>query len=92
MKPDKRQSKIVDILDERESATVEYLAEVFAVSHETIRRDLSTLYEQRLIRKVHGGAEKAQTASEAPFALLPIPAANPGASFRLDNTNHARGD
>lgn len=67
MKPDKRQSKIVDILDERESATVEYLAEVFAVSHETIRRDLSTLYEQRLIRKVHGGAEKAQTASEAPF-------------------------
>jgi DeoR/GlpR family transcriptional regulator of sugar metabolism len=69
MKPDKRQSKILVILDQQETATVEYLAEFFDVSHETIRRDLSALYEQHLIRKVHGGAEKAQTASEAPFEV-----------------------
>lgn len=69
MKPDKRQSKILEILDQQETASVEYLAEFFDVSHETIRRDLSALYEQHLIRKVHGGAEKAQTASEAPYEI-----------------------
>jgi len=65
MKPSQRQEEILKILDQQERATVEHLAEFFEVSHETVRRDLSTLYDRRLIRKVHGGAEKAQTASEA---------------------------
>lgn len=59
----------MSLLDERGHVEVEELASHFDVSPETVRRDLSTLSEQALLRKVHGGAVKFQTAQETSFTL-----------------------
>lgn len=48
---------------------MESLANKFEVSQETIRRDLTILAEAGLLRKVHGGAVRLQTAHEDTFAL-----------------------
>ena len=64
MKREKRLQAILSLVDEQEHVEVEALAEHFDVSSETIRRDLGTLSEQSLIRKVHGGAVKFQTGQE----------------------------
>ena len=64
MKRDKRLQIILNLVDEQEHVEVETLAEHFDVSAETVRRDLNTLSEQGLIRKVHGGAVKFQSAQE----------------------------
>lgn len=64
MKRNKRLQAIHNLVDEHEHVEVETLAEQFDVSAETIRRDLGTLSEQGLIRKVHGGAVKFQTGQE----------------------------
>lgn len=56
MKPDIRRRKIVDILVERGSATLEMLAQHFDVSTMTIHRDLDELEEAGLLRKIRGGA------------------------------------
>ncbi len=69
MKREKRFRDILTLLDERERVNVEDLATYFEVSPETIRRDLSTMSEQGLLRKVYGGAVKFQSAQENPFAL-----------------------
>jgi DeoR family glycerol-3-phosphate regulon repressor len=69
MKREKRFKDILTLLDERERVNVEDLAAHFEVSAETIRRDLSTMSEQGLLRKVYGGAVKFQSAQENPFAL-----------------------
>ena len=64
MKRDKRLQAIFNLVDEQERVAVEELADHFHVSAETIRRDLGTLSEQGLIRKVHGGAVRFQTGQE----------------------------
>lgn len=64
MKRDERLQEILNLLDDQEFIEVDTLAEEFDVSAETIRRDLGTLSEQGLLRKVHGGAVKFQTAQE----------------------------
>jgi DeoR/GlpR family transcriptional regulator of sugar metabolism len=69
MKRENRFQTILALLDERERVSVEDLAAYFEVSPETIRRDLATMSEQRLLRKVYGGAVKFQSAQENPFAL-----------------------
>jgi DeoR/GlpR family transcriptional regulator of sugar metabolism len=69
MKRDNRFQAILTLLDEQERVTVEDLAAHFDVSFETIRRDLSTMSEQGLLRKVYGGAVKFQSAQENSFAL-----------------------
>jgi DeoR family glycerol-3-phosphate regulon repressor len=47
--------------------TVEALAEHFAVSAETIRRDLGQLAEHGTIQKVHGGAKRLRLHAEGSF-------------------------
>jgi DeoR family glycerol-3-phosphate regulon repressor len=69
MKRDERHSLILERLYHEDSVTVEYLATYFDVSLETIRRDLTTLAEAGLLRKIHGGAVRFQTAREDTFAL-----------------------
>lgn len=69
IKREKRFSRILALLDEQERVDVEQLAQYFDVSPETIRRDLSTMSELGLLRKIHGGAVKFQSAQESPFAL-----------------------
>lgn len=69
MKREKRHSQILEQLYLQDSVQVEDLAENFDVSVETIRRDLTTLAERGLLRKVHGGAVRFQTAQEDTFSL-----------------------
>ena len=51
-----RQSRIVELLRETGRVGVEELATRFAVTPQTIRRDLNELTHARLISRVHGGA------------------------------------
>lgn len=69
MKRQNRFRTILSLLDERERLNVEDLAAHFNVSPETVRRDLSAMSEQGLLRKVYGGAVKFQSAQENSFAL-----------------------
>lgn len=51
-----RQSQIIDILRERQCATVGFLCEKLFASGATIRRDLALMEEKGLIQRVRGGA------------------------------------
>jgi DeoR/GlpR family transcriptional regulator of sugar metabolism len=67
MRPKERQDEILSIVEQRERVSVEQLAATLASSRETVRRDLARLSEAGLLRKVHGGAIRLQTAQESPF-------------------------
>lgn len=58
-----RQAKILQLLRERESVENSDLARVFGVTLATIRRDLTTLANQGIIRTDHGGAALISSAS-----------------------------
>lgn len=64
-----RQEKIAQLLDVRGKLTVAEISQAFEVSEATVRRDLSALAERNVIRRVHGGAMRAQpvATSEAPI-------------------------
>lgn len=64
MKPDERRERIAAVVRETSRASVDELARMLEISRETVRRDLSLLSEQGLLRKVHGGAVQSQTARE----------------------------
>ena len=68
MNAEKRRLKIVEITNSEKRVEVNYLADFFSASKETIRRDLVVLSEQSLLRKVHGGAAAIQTAIESPIS------------------------
>ena len=51
-----RRQRILDYVLEKKSATVVELAEMFDVTNETIRRDLTILEEQGQLKRSHGGA------------------------------------
>ena len=52
----RRQSEIVGLLRETGRVMVEDLAARFAVTPQTIRRDLNEMSEARLVTRIHGGA------------------------------------
>ena len=52
----KRHQEILSLLAERNEVTIEELALAHDVSENTIRNDISTLAEKKLLRKVRGGA------------------------------------
>jgi DeoR family fructose operon transcriptional repressor len=56
MIPDERRKEIVRQVNKSDRVTVEELTEEFGVSEATIRRDLSSLAEDGLIERFHGGA------------------------------------
>ncbi|MEO5853699.1 MAG: DeoR/GlpR family DNA-binding transcription regulator [Nocardioides sp.] len=51
-----RQHAIVDLISRRGRMSVNDLSQQFSVTTETVRRDLSSLENLRLVRRVHGGA------------------------------------
>ncbi|MBG9789213.1 cytochrome C [Brevibacillus laterosporus] len=53
---EERRGKILEILHEAQRVLVKELAEQFHVSIDSIRRDLSIMEEQGLLKKTHGGA------------------------------------
>lgn len=50
------------------SCRVSFLAEQLNVTNETIRRNIRTLEQANIVRKVHGGVHLVEEISEAPFA------------------------
>ncbi len=67
MKVQRRHRKLVEIIREKESASVEELAGHLQASRETIRRDLTKLSRQGKIQKVHGGAVMPSVFAEGTF-------------------------
>lgn len=65
--PRLRQSRITELVREQGQVSVEGLAERFGASHETIRRDLSSLAENGVVQKVHGGAKLPRLREEDSF-------------------------
>ncbi|MGM0432140.1 MAG: DeoR family transcriptional regulator [Spirochaetota bacterium] len=51
-----RQKNILELLNKSQELSVNELAEVFGVSNVTIRGDLDYLENERLLKRVHGGA------------------------------------
>ena len=64
-KAEQRQHSILNLVAEHSQVFVNDLADGLGVSKETIRRDLFQLEGQGLLRKVHGGAVRAQTTAKA---------------------------
>jgi DeoR/GlpR family transcriptional regulator of sugar metabolism len=64
-----RHEKIIEILNERSSVTVQFLADKLFVSLPTVRRDLSYLEKQNRLRRTFGGAVLNNNISEVPFEL-----------------------
>jgi DeoR family glycerol-3-phosphate regulon repressor len=64
-----RHTQIVDMVRQRGRVAVEDLARLFAVSQETIRRDLVSLDRSGLLRRFHGGAAAIAADQEGPFSV-----------------------
>lgn len=69
MKPSERRGLILDLVQERKDVSVEFLAQRFDASHETIRRDLSRLAADGSLRKYHGGAVLPEGHTEGAFSV-----------------------
>ena len=59
-----RQDRIVEYLDEMNSAAVSDLAVMLDASESTVRRDLTALDRMGRLRKVHGGATAARRSDQ----------------------------
>ncbi len=67
MKVQARRHRLVEIVRQREKASVEELARALGASKETIRRDLAQLARLGKVQKVHGGATIPRLTGEGPF-------------------------
>jgi DeoR/GlpR family transcriptional regulator of sugar metabolism len=63
-----RRSRIASIVRERGSVRASELSDLFGVTDETIRRDLTRLAESGVLRRLHGGAVADHTRTETNFA------------------------
>ncbi|MEP9374383.1 DeoR/GlpR family DNA-binding transcription regulator [Mesorhizobium sp. KR1-2] len=68
-RPNERRDRILQMLRDGQRLSVEHLAEELEASKETIRRDLTELAAEGLIRKFHGGASLPEPRSENRFQL-----------------------
>ncbi|WP_409076584.1 DeoR/GlpR family DNA-binding transcription regulator (plasmid) [Pantoea sp. C3] len=59
MIPSQRQKLLMQIIDEREYVSINYLTSHFGVSHMTIRRDIAELGKHQKVKAVSGGVRKA---------------------------------
>jgi DeoR family glycerol-3-phosphate regulon repressor len=67
MVPTQRQAEILRIVRSRQTCTITELAGHFAVSDETIRRDIKPMIADGLLVKVHGGVMLPDHIDEPPF-------------------------
>lgn len=67
MFPTQRQSEILRLVRAQQTCTVAELADAFAVSDETVRRDLKPLIAEGALVKVHGGVMLPERLDEPPF-------------------------
>ena len=59
MKQTQRHDAIIELVKKQGYVSTEELVEQFAVSPQTIRRDINQLAEQGMLRRTHGGAARA---------------------------------
>jgi DeoR family transcriptional regulator, copper-sensing transcriptional repressor len=64
--PFQRRDQILQLLEERSQLTIEELASRLSVSPMTIHRDLDTLVQKGLVRKVHGGVVRIENEMSHP--------------------------
>lgn len=67
-----REKQILEILLKEKRATVKQLAKALFISEPSVRRDLASLENQKLIKRTHGGAVLEETAlskNKIPFLL-----------------------
>ena len=67
MLPEERQNMIVQIVNETGSAIVKDLSIRFAITEDSIRKDLTSLQKKGLLRKTYGGALKIEDNSQEQF-------------------------
>jgi DeoR/GlpR family transcriptional regulator of sugar metabolism len=78
MKRSERRKAIMDVLVSLRAATLDELADRFAVSRMTIHRDLDDLEQSGLLRKIRGGASiEAGTRFESDFRIRAMQDAGP---------------
>src|SRR6218665_3290271 len=68
MRPSERHAAILEIVDEHRHVSVDFLAQRFGASRETIRRDLTRLARDGRLRQYHGGATGAGALTEDAFS------------------------
>ena len=56
-----RRNRIVELLQERKTLKVTEAVKLLDVSHETVRQDFNHLERQGLLKKIHGGAQLAES-------------------------------
>lgn len=83
MYAEERQQAIADMLVQRGRLSVNELADRFAVTTETVRRDLSTLEKAGIVRRVHGGAIPAASLSALEIAVSDRDQANSAEKDRI---------
>lgn len=101
-----RQKKILDIMKQHQSVTVEFLCEKVFASSATIRRDLNEMSRLGLLKKVHGGAvlndganqdppfvvrQQSETASKKHIAELAMKFVKDGQTLFLDSSSTITG-
>lgn len=65
-----RQQNILDLARERGYVSIDELAQAFAVTPQTIRRDINLLAEMGLLRRTHGGAaNEASSTQNTAYAM-----------------------
>jgi DeoR/GlpR family transcriptional regulator of sugar metabolism len=70
MDADERKRRILDLLNAKGEISNTELSSLLSVSEMTVRRDLSQLEDEGLLRRVHGGAARTASSSfEPPFAM-----------------------
>lgn len=67
-----RLNRIQTLLQEQESISIDRLCEIFAVSKNTIRRDIAELEKHGYIKKVYGGITLRQSNGPEPFAAREV--------------------
>lgn len=67
IKTDQREKRILQVLLRHGNSSVEELAELLGASAASVRRDLTRLEQNNLVRRTHGGAKLAGDLHYAPF-------------------------
>ncbi|MET4782096.1 DeoR/GlpR family DNA-binding transcription regulator [Glaciihabitans sp. UYNi722] len=67
MTQQQRLNELLELISERGTVSIAEISEALDISAATARRDLSTLAEQRLVTRTHGGASALGTGYELPL-------------------------
>ncbi len=64
MNPNPRQTQLLEVIQAQGSASIEFLAETFSVTLQTVRRDVQRLSDAGLLSRFHGGVRMPGSTTE----------------------------